>query len=350
MLGTPEEPGIYVNALQHLYSRLEASRQDNGVAFEVTLSYVEIYNEHIRDLISYTGDTLDLREDPLKGPVVADVTQLKVTSTDHVMSVLAQGNANRTQESTAANAESSRSHAVLQILVEQKARGADTKRVGKLSMIDLAGSERAAKTRNSGIRLQEGANINRSLLALGNCINALGTASRGSFVPYRDSKLTRLLKDSLGGNCRTVMIAAVGPTAGAFEETVNTLKYASRASRIKTHVKRNVVNVNYHIAEYEELITHLRVEIDDLKGKLSGMGDDVPSSPGGRGQRGSVGGVSTPAGRRSSLRLESPATTAALRDLRQSLVDNFQERMQLQRSLIELQATNSQNNFEISKR
>lgn len=132
------------------------------------------------------------------GPLVAGVTELPVTSTNDVMELLAKGNQCRTQEATAANQESSRSHAVLQILVEQKKKHGDQMKIGKLSLIDLAGSERASKTQNRGKRLAEGANINRSLLSLGNCINALQNAKKGSYVPYRDSKLTRLLKDSLG--------------------------------------------------------------------------------------------------------------------------------------------------------
>jgi kinesin family protein 18/19 len=150
-------------------------------------------------------------------------------------------------------------------------------KVGKLSLIDLAGSERAANTQNRGARLVEGANINRSLLALGNCINALGEkGNKGNFVPYRDSKLTRLLKDSLGGNCRTVMIANISPAESSFEETLNTLKYANRAKNIKTQVKRNVLNVNYHISEYVELIKNLRGEIQVLKGQLETSPGDAP--------------------------------------------------------------------------
>lgn len=167
---------------------------------------------------------LELREDPIKGPTVAGVTELVMNNTDDVMEQLHKGNKMRTQESTGANAESSRSHAVLQISVEHRDKNGKDKKIGKLSMVDLAGSERAANTSNRGIRLLEGANINRSLLALGNCINALTSGSKGSYVPYRDSKLTRMLKDSLGGNCRTVMIAACSPAATSFDETVNTLK------------------------------------------------------------------------------------------------------------------------------
>lgn len=154
-------------------------------------------------------------------------------------------------------------------------------KVSKLSLVDLAGSERAANTKNSGKRLVEGANINRSLLALGNCINALAEKGhKGNFVPYRDSKLTRLLKDSLGGNCRTVMIANIGPAESSFEETLNTLKYANRAKNIKTNVQRNVLNVNHHISEYVNLITNLRSEIKCLKEQIGSQSSQLGGDPG----------------------------------------------------------------------
>lgn len=141
---------------------------------------------------------------------------------------------------------------------------------GKLSLIDLAGSERGTVTENRGIRLLEGAKINRSLLALANCINALGDKrKKGFFVPYRDSKLTRLLKDSLGGNCKTVMIANIAPSMSQFEESTNTLKYASRAKNIKVKVKPNKKMVSLHIAEYKSIISDLRSEIQNLKSRIT---------------------------------------------------------------------------------
>jgi kinesin family protein 18/19 len=166
---------------------------------------------------------------------------------------------------TSANAFSTRSHAILQITIEQvHSRLENT--VSKLSLIDLAGSERAAATENRGIRMVEGANINRSLLALGNCINVLSDARKaGHFVPYRDSKLTRLLKDSLGGNTKTVMLACISSSGSAIEETLNTLKYANRAQNIKKQVKINREDTNLHIHEYKEIIGNLKQEIEALK-------------------------------------------------------------------------------------
>ena len=183
------------------------------------------------------------------------------------MKFILKGNEARTKERTDANEASSRSHAVLQVTVEHKDRAHGTSAeisIAKLSLIDLAGSERAGQTNNRGIRMVEGANINRSLLALGNCINALcdvqgGTsASANPHIPYRDSKLTRLLKDSLGGNCRTVMITNISPAWSAYEDTKNTLKYANRAKAIKTTVKRNVLSVDFHIENYSKIINKLR--------------------------------------------------------------------------------------------
>ena len=169
---------------------------------------------------------------------MAGVLEIMTTNTQEIMNYIQKGNQARTKEKTDANDASSRSHAVLQVTVEHKDRAHGTSakiNIAKLSLIDLAGSERASNTNNRGVRLLEGANINKSLLALGNCINALcenqnkkGAAAQGH-VPFRDSKLTRLLKDSLGGNCRTVMIANISPAWTAFEDTRNTLKYADRA-------------------------------------------------------------------------------------------------------------------------
>jgi kinesin family protein 18/19 len=243
--------------------------------YTVAMTYVEIYNENVRDLLSGTDEYLDLREDPVKGQCVAGVSEHNVRSTDDILDLLLEGNKRRMQEPTAANRESSRSHAVLQIHVrgedlpkpgaavvaapvargklhrggyrEAQAAPAQSRnvRIGKFSLIDLAGSERAANTKNSGIRLVEGANINRSLLALGNCIEAL-VAGKGSYVPYRDSKLTRLLKDSLGGNCKTVMISCISPAvrtlrgARTVRSYTSTLTHSPRFRLAGTLVRGNV--------------------------------------------------------------------------------------------------------------
>ena len=187
---------------------------------------------------------------------------------EEVMDMIVKGNEYRTMSPTEANATSSRSHAVLQINIAQKDRNADVNEphtLATLSIIDLAGSERASATKNRGDRLIEGANINKSLLALGSCINALCDPRKKNHVPYRNSKLTRLLKFSLGGNCRTVMIVCVSPSSHHFDETQNTLRYANRAKNIQTKVTRNVYNVNRHVKDFLKKIDEQMALINELK-------------------------------------------------------------------------------------
>jgi kinesin family member 18/19 len=259
-----------------LFQQIE-DRKDDYTA-EVVVTFLEIYNEEIRDLLAEPGAPtprggLQIRED--KSVKVVGLTELRPETAEEVKDIVLMGNSRRTQSPTHANETSSRSHAVLQIHVTQSPRTAsltEERFMGTLSIIDLAGSERAAATTNMGQRMVEGANINKSLLALGNCINALcesGGAVR--HVPYRNSKLTRLLKFSLGGNCKTVMIVCVAPTSLHFDDTHNTLIYAERATKIKTRVvTRNVVNVNRHVGQYVEAINRLNAEVAELKAKLAG--------------------------------------------------------------------------------
>ncbi|ORY80492.1 kinesin motor domain-containing protein, partial [Protomyces lactucae-debilis] len=235
--GTREDPGLIFQTFEELFARIEALKDDKLV--DVSITYLEIYNETIRDLLIPGGSNkvLSLREDANKQISVAGLSTHVPESVEHVMELILMGNANRTISPTEANAVSSRSHAVLQVNVSQKARTASIQEdhvMATLSIIDLAGSERASVTKNRGDRLLEGANINRSLLALGNCINALCDPHRKCHIPYRDSKLTRLLKFSLGGNCRTVMVVCVSPSSAHYDETHNTLKYGNRAKNIKT--------------------------------------------------------------------------------------------------------------------
>uniref|UniRef100_G1QZ57 Kinesin-like protein n=1 Tax=Nomascus leucogenys TaxID=61853 RepID=G1QZ57_NOMLE len=238
MLGREGDPGIMYLTTVELYRRLEARQQEKR--FEVLISYQEVYNEQIHDLLEPKGP-LAIREDPDKGVVVQGLSFHQPASAKQLLEMLTRGNRNRTQHPTDANATSSRSHAIFQIFVKQQDRVpglTQAVQVAKMSLIDLAGSERASSTHAKGERLREGANINRSLLALINVLNALADAKgRKTHVPYRDSKLTRLLKDSLGGNCRTVMIAAISPSSLTYEDTYNTLKYADRAKEIRLSVR-----------------------------------------------------------------------------------------------------------------
>ncbi|NXX85480.1 KI18B protein, partial [Urocolius indicus] len=274
MLGSESSPGIMYRTMAELYSRIEARKEEKSC--EVLVSYQEVYNEQIHDLLEPKGP-LAIWEDPEKGVVVQGLSFHQPTSAEQLLEMLANGNKNRTQHPTDANASSSRSHAICQIHVKQQDRVGGLTRelqVAKMSLIDLAGSERASATQARGERLREGANINRSLLALVNVINALADAKgRKSHVPYRDSKLTRLLKDSIGGNCRTVMIAAVSPAAPARDDTYNTLRYASRAKDIKLSLKSNVLSFDYHISKYPVICEQLKAEVADLRAKLRAYED-----------------------------------------------------------------------------
>lgn len=266
--GTSQQPGIIFLTMQELFEKI-AERSDEKQT-EITLSYLEIYNETIRDLLVPGGSKqgLMLREDSNQAVTVPGLTSHHPKDVQEVMDMIVQGNEYRTVSPTAANATSSRSHAVLQINIAQKDRNAavnEPHTMATLSIIDLAGSERASATKNRGERLFEGANINKSLLALGSCINALCDARKKNHVPYRNSKLTRLLKFSLGGNCKTVMIVCVSPSSEHFDETQNTLRYANRAKNIQTKVTRNVFNVNRHVKDFLVKIDEQMVLINQLK-------------------------------------------------------------------------------------
>lgn len=262
--------------MAELFQRIEERKED--YAIDVSLSFLEIYNEEIRDLLSPAGippprGGLAIREDSSNRVTVVGLTELVPTSADAVNAIVQAGNARRTQSPTHANATSSRSHAVLQVSVIQSSRTpgvTEERTMATLSIIDLAGSERASATKNMGKRMVEGANINKSLLALGNCINALCEPRTRAHIPYRNSKLTRLLKFSLGGNCRTVMIVCVAPTSAHLEDTGNTLAYANRAKEIKTKVSKNIMDVDRHVGQYVEAINRLNDEVRELKAKLAG--------------------------------------------------------------------------------
>ncbi|KAM5138305.1 kinesin-like protein KIF18A [Mantella aurantiaca] len=269
MLGSSSQPGVMYLTMMDLYNRME-SLKDEKIC-NIAISYLEVYNEQIRDLLSNSGP-LAVREDAQKGVVVQGLTLHQPKSAVEILQLLDYGNKNRTQHPTDVNATSSRSHAVFQIFLRQQDKSASINqnvRIAKMSLIDLAGSERASATNAKGERLREGTNINRSLLALGNVINALADPkTKKQHIPYRNSKLTRLLKDSLGGNCRTIMIAAVSPSSLTYDDTYNTLKYANRAKDIKSSVKSNVVSLDSHISQYVKICEQQKKEIAMLKEKL----------------------------------------------------------------------------------
>nr|XP_019948942.1 PREDICTED: kinesin-like protein KIF13A isoform X5 [Paralichthys olivaceus] len=271
MMGNGEQPGLIPRLCCSLFERVH--REGNEAhSFKVEVSFMEIYNEKVRDLLDPKGSrqSLKVREHKVLGPYVDGLSQLAVTSFEDIEVLMSEGNKSRTVAATNMNEESSRSHAVFSIIVTQTLydlqSGNSGEKVSKMSLVDLAGSERVSKTGAAGERLKEGSNINKSLTTLGCVISALADQSAGKgkakFVPYRDSVLTWLLKDNLGGNSKTAMIATVSPAADNYEETLSTLRYADRAKRIVNHA---VVNEDPNA----RIIRELREEVEKLKVQLS---------------------------------------------------------------------------------
>ncbi|XP_044730926.1 kinesin-like protein KIF3A [Chrysoperla carnea] len=257
---TPETRGIIPNTFAQIFGHI--AKADPIFKFLVCVTYIEIYNEEIRDLITNTGN-LEVRENNKVGVFVNGLTGYICKNADEIDNILKLGSQNRIVAATAMNEESSRSHAILNITVESSIRepGGTTRFLqGKLSLVDLAGSERQHKTHAAGIRLKESAKINLSLSVLGNVISAL-VDGKSTHVPYRNSKLTRLLQDSLGGNSKTVMIATIGPADTNYEETISTLRYANRAKNIQNHTKPNE-------EPHDTLIRAFEKQINDLKRQL----------------------------------------------------------------------------------
>ena len=259
------EMGICVYAVDYLFSKIDSNQEKD---FKIKISYLEIYNEQVIDLLDEkSSNNLMIVEDIYKGILVPDLSEYNVKSNKELISLIMKGNSKRTMAPTGENLFSSRSHSILQIVIEQRTKVRDTKEeilISKFLLVDLAGSERSGLEK--GIRTHEGKNINKSLLSLGNCINILSDKSKkGAFVPYRDSKLTRLLKDSLAGNIMSVMIACVSPSPTCYDETVNTLKYALKARKIEKTVHKNSKEVDVHISQYKDIIDSLKSEIEQLK-------------------------------------------------------------------------------------
>ncbi|XP_045440257.1 kinesin-like protein KIF13A isoform X18 [Pipistrellus kuhlii] len=271
MMGNAEQLGLIPRLCCALFKRISLE-QNESQTFKVEVSYMEIYNEKVRDLLDPKGSrqSLKVREHKVLGPYVDGLSQLAVTSFEDIESLMSEGNKSRTVAATNMNEESSRSHAVFNIIVTQTLydlqSGNSGEKVSKVSLVDLAGSERVSKTGAAGERLKEGSNINKSLTTLGLVISSLADQAAGKgknkFVPYRDSVLTWLLKDNLGGNSQTSMIATISPAADNYEETLSTLRYADRAKRIVNHA---VVNEDPNA----KVIRELREEVEKLREQLS---------------------------------------------------------------------------------
>ena len=315
MLGKPNNPGVIYHTTKNLFEQLTEISQTDPLPAELKICYFEIYNEKISDLLVFEPNNYircgnkrlrttpercrarqairDARNLPVceapgdsQSLVIPDLTYHTPENAEQLLDLLEAGNANRSQHPTDANADSSRSHAIFQIVLTRRTRRLENDQSGseyelqrsKMSLIDLAGSERASNAYRTGndrskSLQREGGNINKSLLALGNCINALADNSRGGHrhVPYRNSKLTRLLQDSLGGKCRTAMIATICQQQSHYDDTQNTLIYASRAKCIKTRAGRNCVDVALQPKNYSLVIENQTRQISVLQSELEDL-------------------------------------------------------------------------------
>ncbi|XP_053738396.1 kinesin-like protein KIF1A isoform X1 [Synchiropus splendidus] len=288
MMGRQEQDqqGIIPLLCEDLFTKINDSNNDNSKSYSVEVSYMEIYCERVRDLLNPKNKgNLRVREHPLMGPYVEDLSKLAVTSYNDIQDLMDSGNKARTVAATNMNETSSRSHAVFNIIFTQKKHDMETdntsEKVSKISLVDLAGSERADSTGAKGTRLKEGANINKSLTTLGKVISALAELDSApnknkkkkkveSFIPYRDSVLTWLLRENLGGNSRTAMVAALSPADINYDETLSTLRYADRAKQIRCNA---VINEDPN----NRLVRELKEEVARLKDLLyaQGLGDII---------------------------------------------------------------------------
>ncbi|XP_078498392.1 kinesin-like protein KIF1B isoform X5 [Lissotriton helveticus] len=285
MMGKQEETqaGIIPQLCEDLFEKIN-DNHNSDMSYSVEVSYMEIYCERVRDLLNPKNKgNLRVREHPLLGPYVEDLSKLAVTSYTDIADLMDAGNKARTVAATNMNETSSRSHAVFTIVFTQKRHdletGLPTEKVSKISLVDLAGSERADSTGAKGTRLKEGANINKSLTTLGKVISALAEVSKKKkktdFIPYRDSVLTWLLRENLGGNSRTAMVAALSPADINYDETLSTLRYADRAKQIKCNA---IINEDPNA----KLVRELKEEVTRLKDLLraQGLGDILDTSMG----------------------------------------------------------------------
>ncbi|KAM4675509.1 kinesin-like protein KIF3A isoform 1-T1 [Discoglossus pictus] len=267
----PELRGIIPNSFAHVFGHI--AKAEGDTRFLVRVSYLEIYNEEVRDLLGKDQtQRLEVKERPDVGVYIKDLSGYVVNNADDMDRIMTLGHKNRSVGATNMNEHSSRSHAIFTITIECSEKGADGNihvRMGKLHLVDLAGSERQGKTGATGQRLKEATKINLSLSTLGNVISAL-VDGKSTHVPYRNSKLTRLLQDSLGGNSKTMMCANIGPADYNYDETISTLRYANRAKNIKNKARINE-------DPKDALLRQFQKEIEDLKKKLQ-EGEEIPGS------------------------------------------------------------------------
>uniref|UniRef100_A0A8C6X034 plus-end-directed kinesin ATPase n=1 Tax=Neogobius melanostomus TaxID=47308 RepID=A0A8C6X034_9GOBI len=282
MMGREGQEGIIPMLCEDLFEKISVDNNQEELSYSVEVSYMEIYCERVRDLLNPKNKgNLRVREHPLLGPYVEDLSKLAVTSYTDIADLMDAGNKARTVAATNMNETSSRSHAVFTIVFTQKKHDNETdlstEKVSKISLVDLAGSERADSTGAKGTRLKEGANINKSLTTLGKVISALAEVSKKKkktdFIPYRDSVLTWLLRENLGGNSRTAMVAALSPADINYDETLSTLRYADRAKNIKCNAVINEDPNNKLVRDLKDEVSRLRELL-----RAQGLGDilDTP--------------------------------------------------------------------------
>ncbi|XP_029994220.1 kinesin-like protein KIF1B isoform X22 [Sphaeramia orbicularis] len=299
MMGKQEEgqEGIIPMLCEDLFEKINEDSNKEDLSYSVEVSYMEIYCERVRDLLNPKNKGhLRVREHPLLGPYVEDLSKLAVTSYTDIADLMDAGNKARTVAATNMNETSSRSHAVFTIVFTQRKHDSETdlstEKVSKISLVDLAGSERADSTGAKGTRLKEGANINKSLTTLGKVISALAEVDnctskskkkkKSDFIPYRDSVLTWLLRENLGGNSRTAMVAALSPADINYDETLSTLRYADRAKNIKCNAVINEDPNNKLVRDLKDEVARLK-ELLRAQGlgdilDIDPMGDDYPGS------------------------------------------------------------------------
>ncbi|XP_031437358.1 kinesin-like protein KIF1A isoform X5 [Clupea harengus] len=332
MMGKQEkdQEGIIPLLCEDLFTKISTGNNANGMSYSVEVSYMEIYCERVRDLLNpKVKSNLRVREHPLMGPYVEDLSKLAVTSYTDIQDLMDSGNKARTVAATNMNETSSRSHAVFNIIFTQKRHDAETdntsEKVSKISLVDLAGSERADSTGAKGTRLKEGANINKSLTTLGKVISALAEVDTApnknkkkkkveNFIPYRDSVLTWLLRENLGGNSRTAMVAALSPADINYDETLSTLRYADRAKQIRCNA---VINEDPN----NRLVRELKEEVARLKELLyaQGLGDIIET------YRGPPSAI--PLKLTNAMTGMSPSPTMSALSSRAASVNNLHERL-----------------------
>ena len=269
MVGNGENPGLMVRTISDLFNMIKSNNNDNN--YRITINYIEVYNETLKDLLSENENSnVELRSDPLKGNVLIGCEFIEVNNANDAFKLLIKGNRRRRETPTVNNSNSSRSHAILQINLEREEKNNNNYSFGKFILVDLAGSEKISANSGKISKANESGSINKSLLALANCINILCSSNSKNFIPWRDSKLTRILQESLSGNCRIVMIATISPSLMCIEETMYTLQYANRAKNLKVNLKKNVVdNKKITINKYEEIIQNLQQQINETKKEIA---------------------------------------------------------------------------------